>query len=87
MSVSRSIPVNESNLPEMMMPRLRLTSEVLQTVEDAASKGLTDRQIGKLLGVSRATISRHKIDNEAFETSLKKGRARGIEQVANAFFE
>ena len=69
------------------MPRLRLTSEVLQTVEDAASKGLTDRQIGKLLGVSRATISRHKIDNEAFETSLKKGRARGIEQVANAFFE
>lgn len=69
------------------MPRLRLTSEVLQTVEDAASRGLTDRQIGELLGVSRATICRRKIDNEAFETSIKKGRARGIEQVANALFE
>ncbi|MDG2198795.1 MAG: hypothetical protein P8O70_18320 [SAR324 cluster bacterium] len=55
-----------------MMPRLRLTSEVLQTVEDAASRGLPDRQIGELLGVSRATICRHKVANEAFETAIKK---------------
>ena len=54
---------------------------------DDASKGLTDRQIGELLGVSRATISRRKIDNEAFETSIKQGRARGIEWVKNTLFE
>jgi len=69
------------------MPRLRLTDEVLTTVEDAAARGLTDRQIGELLGVSRATISRRKSDDDAFETAIKKGRARGVEQVANALFE
>jgi len=69
------------------MSRLKMTHEVLSAVESAASRGLTDRQIGELLGVSRATISRRKSDDDAFETAIKKGRARGVEQVANALFE
>jgi len=64
-----------------------MTHEVLSAVESAASRGLTDRQIGEFLGVSRATISRRKSDSEAFDTAIKKGRAQGIERVANALFQ
>ena len=64
------------------MPRLRLTSEVLQIVENAASRGLTDRQIGELFEVSRVTICRHKVANEAFKTAIKKAMLEESQRLA-----
>ena len=67
--------------------RLKLTKEVLQAAEDAAARGLSDTQVAEVLGISRATLSRRKRDDEAFEAAIKKGKARGIQEVSNMLFE
>ncbi len=67
--------------------RLKLTKEVLQAAEDAAARGLSDVQVAEVLGISRATLDRRKRDDEAFEAAIKKGKARGIQEVSNMLFE
>ena len=66
---------------------LRMSDSLIEQVENLASRGLTDQQIADSLGVSRSTISRGKKDNDAFDAAIKKGRSRGIQQVANALYE
>ena len=67
--------------------RLKMTEEVIQAAEDAATRGLSDIQVAEVLGVSRATLSRRKRDDEAFDAAIKRGKARGIQEVSNALFE
>ena len=59
----------------------------LEEVERLASMGLSEAQIGDALRVSVSTLGRRKQDSEGFAEALRRGRARGIAEVANAFFE
>jgi len=67
--------------------RLKLTEEVLEAAEGAAARGLSESQVAEVLGISRATLLRRKRDDAAFDAAIKKGKARGIQEVSNALFE
>ena len=67
--------------------RLKINEVVLQAAEEASARGLSDIQVAEVLGISRATISRRKRDDEAFDAAIKRGKARGIQEVSNALFE
>ena len=43
--------------------------------------------VSSLRGISTPTFYRRRLDCEAFACALKKGRAEGIKEVANALFE
>ena len=60
---------------------------MIKQAEYAASKGFTDAELGKLFGVSRASISNWKIRYPLFAKSLEKGKAVADEQVERALFE
>lgn len=59
----------------------------IKRVEELAARGLTLAQIADCLGISPTTLYKAKDANTEFLEALKKGQARGIEQVANALFE
>ena len=67
--------------------RLKINEDVLQAAEEASARGLSDIQVAEVLGISRATISRRKRDDEAFDAAIKRGKARGIQEVSNILFE
>ena len=56
-------------------------------VEALAERGLTERQIGEALGISRSTVQRRKADDEAFAAAIKAGQARGVVAVTNALWD
>ena len=51
-----------------------------------ASRGLTAVQIASYLGISETTLYK-KNEYAEFMDAIKKGRAKGINQVSNALFE
>ncbi len=59
----------------------------LQTAEELASLGLTDRQIADSLGISRPTLSRRKVDDATFGTALRKGEAKAIMKVSSVLMQ
>lgn len=59
----------------------------LHLVEQYASEGLTEEQVAECFGVSRATITRRKAEDDAFDAAYKRGRYNGIQKVANALFQ
>jgi hypothetical protein len=59
----------------------------LEKVEELASRGLTNDQIAAALGISETTLYKSQRQLTQFSESIKKGRAKGIGQVANALFE
>ena len=56
----------------------------LKAVEELASVGLTEQQIADSLGISRSTLSRRKLDDDTFDTALRKGRAKATVKVCSA---
>jgi SOS response regulatory protein OraA/RecX len=64
-----------------------ITDEVIRQVEALAAQGLSEEQIGSVIGCSRETIRRRKNDNEAFEASIKRGKHKGVAKVTNALFQ
>ena len=54
---------------------------------EMASKGLTVMQIAHCLGVSHTTVYERQNEYPEFAEAIKKGRAEGINQVANKLFE
>ena len=64
-----------------------ITQEVIEEVERLAARGLSQEQIGDAIGCSRDTVCQRKKDNPAFQAALKRGRASGLADVANALFE
>ena len=64
-----------------------ITEEVLEKVERYAAQGLSQEQIGLMIGCSKKTVERRKKDNDAFDAAIKRGQARGISQVTNVLFE
>ena len=67
-------------------PEFELTDKILRQVEDLAAQGLTQSQIGSMIGCSQKTIERRKKDNVAFAEAIKNGQAKGIATVTNALF-
>ena len=59
----------------------------LAKVESLAAQGLTDQQIADALGISRATVTRNKRDNDAFDAAIKRGKAKGIALVSSKLME
>lgn len=61
--------------------------EKLILVEGWARDGLTELQIAKNLGISKATMENYKRDHLDFLTSLKKGKEVVDREVENALFK
>lgn len=59
----------------------------LMLVEKWARDGLTEEQIAKNLGISKATMSDYKNRYAEFSTALKKGKAVIITEIENALIK
>jgi len=53
-------------------------------VERLAGLGLSDTQIGTMLGITQPTVSKYKKECEEFHNALKTGRTIAVEMVATA---
>ena len=49
----------------------KIDDDVLRKVETLAAQGLSEEQIGSVIGCSRETIRRRKNDNAAFEAAIR----------------
>ena len=67
-------------------PKFEITQEVIEKVEALAAQGLSQEQIGSVIGCSKETIGRRKQDNEDFDAAIKRGQQKGIAEVTNALF-
>ena len=65
----------------------KITDKIIKQVEQLAAQGLSEEQIGSVIGCSRSTILRRKKDVEAFDAAIKNGKAKGIAKVSNALFQ
>lgn len=63
------------------------SSVIKSDLQAKAERGLTLEQIADSLGVARQTLWENRQKYPDIDNALKKGRGRGIEQVANALFE
>ena len=68
---------------EIMTGRKRIAIDVT-LVEEFAGEGLTQEQIAHSLGISPRTLDKRKADSAEFADAIKRGKARGIQFVANA---
>ena len=59
----------------------------LGQVEKLAAIGLNERQVADSLGISVPTLECRKKDSKDFLSALKRGKAKGIQVVANNLFE
>lgn len=64
-----------------------IDDKVLKQVESLAAQGLSEEQIGSVIGCSRETIRKRKRDNKAFLAAIKNGKAKGVAKVSNALFQ
>lgn len=58
----------------------------LERVTELASRGLSQEQIAAALGIGARTLQTRKAESAEFAAAIEKGRAEGIEEVANALF-
>ena len=59
----------------------------LKQVEKLAAIGLNEQQIADSLGISVDTLGNRKKESSDFSDALKRGKSKGIAQVANNLFE
>ena len=71
----------------MGRPRIEITEALINEAERLAARGLTKEQIAYCLGFSADTLSRREKDSAVFAEAIKKGKAKGIADVANALYE
>jgi len=69
-----------------MAKKITITNEMLETIYESASKGLTNDQIADQIGIGATTFYDKINKYPDFSKTLKEGRASGIEQVTNALF-
>jgi hypothetical protein len=62
-------------------PKFEVTPEVLEKTE-----GLMEQCAG-VLGIHTSTFMLYQAENSEFSEAIKRGQARGIDQVTNALFE
>ena len=68
-------------------PKFEITPEVLEKTEGLMAKGLTKEQCAGVLGIHTSTFMLYQAENSEFSEAIKRGQARGIDQVTNALFE
>ena len=68
-------------------PKFEITPEVLEKTEGLMAQGLTKEQCAGVLGIHTSTFMLYQAENSEFSEAIKRGQARGIDQVTNALFE
>jgi hypothetical protein len=68
------------------MGRKKIEIDLVE-VEKLAAIGLNEQQVADSLGISVPTLERRKKESEDFVSALKRGKAKGIAQVANNLFQ
>lgn len=71
----------------MGRPRILITETMIAEAERLGARGLTKEQIAYCLGFSADTLSRREKEFTGFAEAIKRGKSRGIAEVANALFE
>ena len=67
--------------------RIKFTDEELKEVSRMAGLGISEAKIAESFGVSLSTIARRKRDSAKFDTALKRGKTKAIDEVASALFD
>lgn len=70
----------------MARPAFEITDEVIKKAEEKAARGLTKEQIAECLGISYVTLNEKTKMFPEFLAAIKRGQAKGINDVANALF-
>ncbi len=68
------------------LSRIKDIPTTYETIYELARSGLTDAQIGKIIGVSEVTINNWKKESEEFSLALKGGKAIADNLVEKALF-
>jgi hypothetical protein len=68
-------------------PKFEITQEIIEQVEKLAAQGLSQEQIGSVIGCSPDTICRKKKENKNFAAAIKRGQHKGVANVTNALYE
>jgi len=68
-------------------PKFQITEEIIKQVEELAAQGLSQEQIGSVIGCSPDTICRKKKEYKNFAEAIKRGQHKGIANVTNALFQ
>lgn len=63
-----------------------ITAEMLRQAEELAGFGLSQAQIGAVLGFSERTLRSRKSDHEAFAAALARGKAKASAEVGRALY-
>lgn len=58
-----------------------------EKVEALAARGLTEEQIAHCLGISQETLIQKKKIYSEFSEAIKRGKAKGIGEIANRLYE
>src|SRR5262249_8423904 len=59
----------------------------VKKVEQLASRGLTQQEIADALGIGLSTLYEKKVEFEEFAEAINRGKAKGIEEIANSLYE
>jgi hypothetical protein len=71
----------------MGRPRIEITEVLIDDAEKLAARGLTKEQIAHCLGFSYETLRQKEKEFSAFSASIKKGKSKGVADIANALYE
>lgn len=71
----------------MGRPAYEVTEEVIKKAEEFASRGLTLEQVAHCLGIHRDTLNEKKKIYNDLSDAIKRGQAKGIDQVTNFLFD
>ena len=67
--------------------RIKFNDDELKEVSRMAGIGISESKIAEAFGISLATIARRKRDSKKFDTALKRGKTKAIDDVASALFD
>lgn len=71
----------------MGRPAFEITDDVCNKAEQYAAEGLTQEQIATALGMGERTLYEKVKKFPQFAQAIKRGQAKGIQEVANALFQ
>ena len=83
----QNVAMSEQKLSKPGRKKINFTDEDIANIERWSGDGLSEAQIATLLGCSLSTIARKKREKGRFDTALKKGKTRAVQQVANQVFQ
>lgn len=67
--------------------RIKFNDDELKEVSRMAGIGISESKIAEAFGISLSTIARRKRDSKKFDTALKRGKTKAIDDVASALFD